>query len=357
LRGKRERGFTLISVLITTAIGGILAALILGLVDQASRMLVRGSALDVYEGVMRTTSGLLANKEYCGNALRGATPATQIVYNVHDNPVGPPPGGNEVNITNIYIQANPNPNHPIVDVYSNPGATALVSTVAGSSLNNIYGNVRVNYIRFREKERAVGRSILRFNGLDYVVYRGEIEIDVTGLSSTGGGTVRRRIPYHAVVHPVNRTIDGCYVQDSSVDYMCRSLGGTFNNVTQTCDNINANPAAINCQAECNPTNVAPPGPSAPTARCQDAPAMTDCDTPSGPGFQCVPMYYVKGFNVVTAGASTTADPICGCQRLCWTSSGATASAASTAAAAATATATATAASAGAAPAAPASSGN
>lgn len=320
---RRPSGFTLVSVLVTTAISGILAVLILAIVDNAAKVMVRGNALEAFEGIMRTTASVLANKTYCDHALRGANPATKIVYNVQDNPVGPPPGGNEVEIQNIYVQGDPNP-HPIIYNYSNPNATAIVSRVAGSTLSNVYSSARVNYIRFRERNRGVGRSKFVYNGVEYDVYLGEVEIDVGGLSATPGGTIRRRIPYTAVVHPTNRTIDGCFQQDTSVNQLCRAMDGTYDPNSGTCTEVNQLANPIDCAYQCDPASG---NPSAPTALCPGG--MTDCP----PSATCIKMFYVAGFDYTPGSTNndpSRSDPVCACKNICWTA-GASSSASSSAA--------------------------
>lgn len=313
---RNSKGFSLVSILVTTAIGGILAVVILTIIDTATRSMIRVTAMDNFESLIRTTAGVLANKQFCDNALRGATSADRIVYTVQESL----PPNNEVTIQNIYIQ----PTNAAAN------ATVIMSAVAGSSLSSVYGSIRVASIRFREKEKGVGRGVLTLNGVNYTTYRGEVEIRLTGLGTSGADTVSRRIPLTVYVdrrvgQPTSDQIMGCYQQDGSVEYLCTSMGGNFDANTGICKNVN-NTNPVDCSAECNN-----PG----STICPDH--MTNCGA-APPQQNCLKVYYMAGFDYDNITKKTT--PICACRNACYSASGAGASAAAATAATATATATA-----------------
>lgn len=305
---KRNSGYSLISVLVVTAIGGVLAVAIMALIDNMSRVMVRANVAGVVEHTIGTVASILGNAEYCDNSLRGAGPGDKLVYNVQDNPVGPPPGGNEIEIQNIFAQ----------EVDNTPGATAVISTVAGNPLSFLGGGSRVQSIRFRERSRGVGRGRVQKDGLMFDSYAGEIELMI----NAPGGTIVRVIPLTVIVDETTRVIEGCYVRDRTIQALCNSMGGTFDPANGSCREM-INPVTVDCQGVCSglaapymPGSQYPDAPVNPPRRGGYCARVCD-DTGAGSSLEkAVPVYHLLGFRTISHaggpdGAATSA-PICAC---------------------------------------------
>lgn len=306
---RSRSGYSLVSVLVVTAIGGIVAVMIMALIDNVTKVMMRGNVTDAFEGSVRTVAGVLSNPDYCDNALRGTNPGDRIVYPlaVANNPVGPPPGGNEVEIQNIFAQKDAD----------TPGATALMSSIVGNSLSMMSGGVSISSIRFRERTRQVGRGVMRRHGVDYDSYAGEIEIMINAPGgAVPGGVIRRTIPYNPFVDRTTREIVGCYTRDRSVQELCVSMGGIFDEENGSCEAM-INPRAVRCDNVCagvRPTGGAPPHPPPHPPHYKDGGwCMIACE-PYPPGVRKVKLYHLLGFDYISAVGTSPAQavPLCAC---------------------------------------------
>lgn len=291
---RRQKGYSLISVLVVTAIGAVLTVAVMALIDNLSRLMLRARVVDALETTITTVATVLGNPQTCDNALRGAGPGDKIVYTVFDNPEGPPPGGNEVDIQNIFAQEADN----------TPGATAIISTIAGSELSRMGGG-RVRSIRFREQRRAVGRGRLRKDGNVYNSYAGEVEIRV----QTPTGMMEKVLPLTVIQDPNTFVIEGCYVRDRSMQALCNSMGGAYDPANGSCRQM-MNRSPVNCEIVCSN------GPTGNTAYAGGFCIRACGDTGLGsPLEKAVPVYHVIGFEYkrhVGGTGAATAMPICAC---------------------------------------------
>jgi hypothetical protein len=296
-----RRGFSLISVLIASAVTGILALIIMTVIDHTTRVMVRGNAQDALDGMVRTVTAVLNNRDLCNRALRGAGVNTLIDYTLLTANAVPP--ANEVNIARIYI------NHP-------PPSTVPPNIIL--QLNQqIFSGIRVGAIIFREIQPGVGRGEYRASTGNQRTYAGEVVIRLGDPNrQLLGGTLERRIPVTVRAWDVNGDgfdeIDGCLVHSDQVEVMCRSMGGTFEPASKTCTGMN--PAGnTNCQTECN-NNAGGGG----TGPCPGG--LTTCKDPDpNPGvanwIYCYRIYVAKGINVPVGGGSAV--PACQCQMICY----------------------------------------
>lgn len=291
-------GYSVLEILVVTAIGGVIAVMIMAIIDNMTQVMVRGNVVESLEGTFRTVSGVLTNTRLCSNSLRGpGGPGDKLTWDPDSVP--------ELTISEIYSQESDN----------TPGAAPILSAVPGNSLSRIYGGVSVTSIKLREKTPGVGRGTLRQNGIVYTTIAAEIEIMVSAPGGAiAGGVVRRVIPYTALVNPVGGAIDGCYVRDNAVQTLCNSMGGTYNNLSGNCKEL-INPTKVECDQVCNdPTqtgNYLSNG-----GRC-----VQNCPPGAGtPGSKCIRLDHLLGFEYVapaTQNDPATSRPLCACTRVCF----------------------------------------
>ncbi len=299
-----KAGYSLVSVMVVTALGGIVAVMIMSLIDNVTKVMVRGNVADALEGTVRTVAAVLGSPDQCHFALRGATSGDKIVYNVQDNPPGPPPGGNEVDIENIFAQ----------NADATVGATPVISTTVGSSLSMLSGGVVITSIRFRERTRQVGRGSIRRDGATYDTYAGEIEIVAT---PPGGAAMRRVLPYTAVVDRTTRTIEFCYIRDTSMQNLCEQMGGTYDPENGTCEAM-INAGTVRCDNVCaGVTDVVPVPPEFQAGGycVQGCPAVINMHPDDG----CVRLFHLLGFDYDPPAGSFGARswPMCACTPICF----------------------------------------
>lgn len=295
---NRSAGYSLISVVIVTAIGGIIAIMVMALIDNMTQVMVRGTATEAVDGVMSLISTTIGNPDTCGRALRGATATDKLAYTVQDNPVGPPPGGNEIDIPNIFVMRN--------DV-DPPPTDPIASMVPGSTYSMFGGGVTVSSIRFREKRRGVGRTTMRKQGVDYNVYAGEIEVTVTApAGALPGGSTRRTIPYNPIVDTTTNLIEGCYVRDRSMQELCEAMSGEFRAEENTCEAM-INSTNVSCSQVCGGV------PDSGGTCVQPCPPPPLPNPPGhGPHFK---LFHVVGFDYIPPSPTqpgATAIPRCAC---------------------------------------------
>lgn len=275
---KRSAGYSLITVLIATAIVSITLAAVLFIVDMVSTAIARSSATDQIESAIRTVQGMVSSRDLCDNALRMNSASQMVPF----NPGNPATPNYEAPINRIYLQKEDN----------EPGSTAVL--MRGGQVGVGY---TVNNISLRERVAGQGRGTLTLGAVTYGTYAAEIVIDIFG----GSGMRRRSIPYNAVVHPGGDNVlySGddyvfkCY-QDSSVQYLCEQLGGTY--VGGVCNGVLSD-TEVNCKGQLEAAGVA-------GGDCPDDPV----------GIQCDDIYYVVGFTLNTPGENSR--PICRCQKVC-----------------------------------------
>lgn len=285
----------MIGVLIATAITGVMVVTILILVDQVSKSISRSNGLDAIESAVRTVQGIIANKDLCDNALRGANSSLRITFNC------PPatPNCNPVDVQNIYAQR----------VNSNSVTSVLRKN------QNLGSGITVTSITFSERVDNVGRGTMILNGVTHYTFAGQIALRFGGTSFSQRDRI---IPYNAVVSTVDNTIQRCY-QDSSVQYMCEQLGGSYDVSNGNCTGLLSATDLPDCQADL----AGKPG---------------DCDTTAIPNASCTNLYYLAGFNPGGGGTGNlNATPLCRCQRICIGTGGGGGSAAASGATGATAT--------------------
>jgi hypothetical protein len=278
-----RNGFTLISVLIASAITGIVAVIVMTIIDNTTRVMVRGSVQDNFDGLVRTATAVLANRDLCSQALRGADD-TELVEFIPGAPA---------NITNIFIK-------PL-----GAGAPAPVSILSVNQ--QVYGGFRIGSIQFNEIQAGVGQGNTRTPGGMRKTYKGEVIIRMAdppaGHSALHGGSLVRRIPLTAVVSDDDK-IEGCLLQPGEVQSLCDSMGGTYDTNTKTCTNINSD-GAIDCQTECT---------TPPFTNCPER--LTTCMAPPDvDNYYCFRIFLMKGIN--TTATPGRAIPICECRSVCY----------------------------------------
>lgn len=281
---KRQKGYSLVSVLVATAIVGIALAGVLFVVDLVSSTVARNAATNEVEAAIRTVQSIVAGKELCDNALRGATSSTYVTFNPGNAPYPALPARNEGTIDNIFLQRS----------NGEAGATRILFT--GMTIGLGY---RVQRMAIAERVPGQGRGVLNLSGTDYETYAAEIIIEFVNLAGGHTSGMRTRmIPINIVVNRggdgTARTADDqivrCY-QDSSVQYLCEQLGGTY-------QNGNCVGVLSDTQADC---------------RAQLNGQAGDCPDNANPNIECNKIYYVAGFN---SGGANDSRPQCRCQLVC-----------------------------------------
>ncbi len=288
---KRNSGYSLISVLVATAIVSIALSGVMFIVDLITTTVARNKAEDNVEGAVRTIQGIVANRDLCNNALRDTDAGTRIRY----NPVGC--ATVEVPVPRIYLQSQDN----------DPNATQVLST--GGTVGFGY---RVRRMALRERVACQGRGEITADGIIKKTYAAELvlEFEGDGTQTTVGALRARTVPISVVTHPgpdgaletADDVIDRCY-QDSSAQYLCEQLGGSYS-PTGGCVAI-LRGADISCQSIL-------------------AGSVNDCppDPPGQPANVCCQrFYYVVGFANVNL-TRPNARPLCKCQRICRVTTGA-----------------------------------
>ncbi len=275
---NRSAGYSIVTVLMATAIASVMLVAILFIVDIVSTTIARNTAVDNIEAAMRTIQGIVANRDLCDNALRLNSPVQKVPFLPNDPPATPP---TEAPINRIYLQRSD----------GEAGATIVLSR--GGTIGPGY---TVQNIALRERNQGNGRGQIALEGVNMRTYAAEIVIDIRG----GPGMKRRTIPYNVVVHPTGDVVHRCY-QDSSVEFLCEQLGGTYQG--GTCQGI-----LSETESDCL-TLLRAEGPP---------PAGNDCpaDPPLSEGLQCDNVYYVAGFSI--DGPDINSKPICRCQKVCRT---------------------------------------
>lgn len=286
---KRSLGYSLVSVLVATAIVSIALSGVLYVVDMIASTVARSNAEDNVEAAVKTVQGIVANRDLCNNALRGANAADKVEF----NPVGC--AASTVPIPRVYLQRQDNEANATL-VLSNGGAVGFGS--------------RVDQMFLRERVPCQGRGQVRIGTVNMTTYATELVIVFGGDGSgrTTGGMRSRSVPISVVTHPgpdgVPATgddyIDRCY-QDSSSQYLCEQLGGSYT-------------AGGGCRAVLQATDV--------DCRQQLAGRPEDCpdsepnvDVPNN--VRCQNFYYVVGFQNDPANPDRpNSRPICRCQRIC-----------------------------------------
>lgn len=283
---KRSPGFSVISVLVATAIVSIALSGVLFVVDLIATTVARNNAEDAIEAAVRTVQGIVTNRDLCNNALRGANGSDKIEF----NPVGC--GVTEVNVNRILLQK------------TDDGSRATMVLNTGG---NVGFGFRVSRMFIREKVPCEGRGTINVENGSYRTYAAELVMEFTGDGSrrTLGGVRSRAVPINIVTAPgpdsalgtPDDVIDRCY-QDTSTQHLCEQLGGSYEPqggcraILQATD--------IDCQFQLagKPGEDCPPAPDPATnVRCQN-------------------FYYVVGFGDVTNATRPNARPICKCQRIC-----------------------------------------
>ncbi len=257
---KKNRGVSMISMLFAMAITGVLIVAVMLIVDQVTRAIARNNANDLVEVAVRTIQGIVTNKDLCDNALRGAGPNAKLNFN----------GGPDIPVDRIYAQTS-------ADIVAGRNTLVLRN---GS---NIGAGYRVEEMVFGKRPGDVGQP-LTVGGVAYTTYAGQIRIRITG-----GGSMRDRfIPYNAVVNDAGNSIDRCY-QDSSVQFMCEQLGGSWDAAAGQCTRL-LNKIQTDCRVVL--------GPNPPSCPLGDPPAT-----------KCTKLFFISGFN-------PDGTPQCNCQKVC-----------------------------------------
>lgn len=291
-----RRGFTLLSVLIATAVTGILAVIIMTIIDNTTRVMVRGNVQESFDGVSRTVASVLANRDLCDRAIRGAGINDLVTFN--------PPTAAE--ITNIFV----------APLGGNPPPSSILFVNMP-----VFGDVRVSNIQFQELQTGVGRGTIQTSAGLRNTYKGEIIIRLANNANNVGGSLVRRIPLSVVVNGGNQ-IEGCLLKSSEIQTLCASMGGTYDPGSKTCTNINPD-GTTDCPAACDPiangpaVSNPPPDDKCPGRHetCRYPPNIDD--------FHCYRIYYVDGFRTDPANPGRSY-PQCQCRAVCYfaTSAGA-----------------------------------
>lgn len=255
-----------------TAIASVLLTVVLIMVDEVANSISRNSASDNIEGAIRTIQGIVANRDLCDNALRGADAATRIAFNPTPVPGPYTNAADNLNVGSIYMQRT----------HNQAGATVILRQGAPMGLG-----FAVQSIILREKVPGQGRGTLILSGVSHNTYAAELAILING---PAGSMRLRTIPFNAVTDSATNQIVRCY-QDSSIQFLCEQLGGTY--VGGACQNI-LETTNIDCKTELQGT----PG------DCGATPANVTCEN----------LYYVEGFTV--DGSAVNATPQCRCQKVC-----------------------------------------
>lgn len=281
---RRSPGFSVISVLVATAIVSIALSGVLFVVDLIATTVARNNAEDAIEAAVRTVQGIVTNRDLCNNALRGANGSDKIEF----FPVGC--GVTEVPFSRLLLQK------------TDDGSRATMVLNTGG---NIGFGFRVSRMAIREKVPCEGRGTINVEGGSYRTYAAELVLEFTGDGSrrTLGGMRARTVPINIVTAPgpdnalntPDDVIDRCY-QDTSTQHLCEQLGGSYE-PTGGCRAI-LQATDMDCQANlAGQTGDCPPSPDPSTnVRCQN-------------------FYYVVGFDSNNA-TRPNVRPLCKCQKIC-----------------------------------------